>query len=693
MKNKDFDGLGAMAKKHAHAIMGALTQGESSMKRRPFALTLAFSLLCLASCSSGNQSNPSSSSSKGNPEDLLISRVRKLADNVDQLPTANAVFGSSQKKGLAPKQAGVIDETQPSAAVLNTPALFAYGKDLWDSIDGTIEIAIQTKDAMVAQIFVLDTWVMAYGSPNGNDCYKLSYDADRDAAVMEHFYISSTTRSGVEGKDYQYVYLSSSYDLTGEMLIDYARFGFFMPNNGTLRLYDKTAISFRENSYWNCTKWATNDWNPNERTDYQYVIHADLSKSDREITQLQKTTNYTDGVVFDAMVTADVQGKSENLIYVLGAQDEITCSCHVYTPEGYNYLYSVSSSNMQYFYLPLYRFNGYDKIENHYETDRSNGKRYVYIGEEVYQGGERYEYEGCDWEVIGLASGVASEPALLLLVPEEVSGGAQASDLIHGFIESLGLAPNDEFLDEAIRVSADIDELCAEREALGKVGFRYNSAEEFDLMYDRYDIIDVTQGQILSFESVEKCPYDQQLEESAEYHPINVNPEGKFSFDEQRKVLAIEATQIEVPVSPFLSKNADYKGVLALRSGHLITPLRTSETAKFNGKDALSITVPSLDLPVESIPMLSDDSYELVVYLASAQMAEEEVRLSRVSAIAPLPYEGEPIDCVLKEEVLEDSDSILTERFEIAREGNRAFLKHHCVIESETPEEEQADPS
>ena len=86
--------------------------------------------------------------------------------------------------------------------------------------------------------------------------------------------------------------------------------------------------------------------------------------------------------------------------------------------------------------------------------------------------------------------------------------------------------------------------------------------------------------------------------------------------------------------------------------------------------------------------MLSDDSYELVVYLASAQTVEEEVRLSRVSAVAPLAYEGEPIDCVLKEEPIEDSDSLLIERFEIVREEGRVFLKHYCQIETQAPEAE-----
>ena len=662
-------------------------------------------------------SDSSQSQSQEDPKNGLLDRARQLAENIDKMPKVESLYVADSASLKARKNAEIIDETNPSQDVLEHPALNVYYEDTWNFIDNQINNGISIKNEAVARVFMLNQWVMERKEPSYQAGLKLTYDANLDAALVEQMRVYDTEQRGVQGKDYDYVRICSFFGPSGEANVDYLWTCAFLPDGESeLQLGNKLMISFRENAYWDVTLSETDPFSETETIYIKTIIHADLSKEEREVTQVQKVTIVEEGRPIQNDIRPAIQTVGENLISVVEMQGDMTATCYLYNREGYAYLISNQdlSNPGRMISIPLYRLTGYDRIENHYEgDDEMNGTRYLIVGDQVYGGNEQYDYQGCEWFIDAQASGVTAEPVIRISLRRDQATIENAPNFIRELLASIGLSPKEDLLEEAIRLEFGKMDVCENREALGKVGYRSVTDEEFDSIFERYDVVKIGEETFFEYDQAEKIMRNQQTTDTTPYRIIDSTAVGAFSYDEEAQELAIGETSIEVPATPFLSKNTQYKGVVALKSSRSLIPVATSDVVEFDGTNDMSVTIPASRFPVIDIPFLGEEAFELVAYLALVGGNGESETLMRITAADYLSYEGEDIDCVLtvpEEEGSSDSESsdgkpnkpdsgsernqsIYTDRFKIVREDEHVYLIRYFIFAPEGWEPQTEEPS
>ena len=630
---------------------------------RVFGLLIVMSTFLLGACDGGGENKAK--------EGTALYRSYQLANNVEKLPNTTEIYGKGNaKRSEQMRKNAVNDETNPSESVTRHPAYESYYSQLWNAIDGQVEDAKVTKNFVVSKIYCFNTWVRDSG---GRD-YRLNYDANRDAAIIETMFEESE-------EAYTYTNTYASYDQEGRMLIDSVFYNLGVQNN-EIRIINKYAVSYVEGLYWDYTQLARDDDFGEGGIIHNYVIHADLTKEEKEITQIHLYQVFrNNGSIDDMDLSASIQTSTEHLNYVVDSDGNGNVASYIYDEKGYNYLQSG-------FLIPLYRLSGYDKIENRYEGDDwANGKRYLTIGGQTY-GGQEYDYNGLRWRVSAMISGTSVEPALEIGFDYEDYSETQAAQVIRDFLSSLGLAYKEDHLDEVFHLEMNKITLCEEREALGKKNYLYVSPEEFNDLYERYDLGDFTMQDLRAYQDAEKVSIKNQPQDDGYYSVVSSSGAGSYSFNQENETISIGQVTLTVEKNALYNKDTDYVGVVALKSGRDVIVLNESDPVQFDGVNDIEAIIPASSFDIKELPANNDEVFEVVAYLA----LKKDGVLARCSNVSPISYTGEEVEYLIStydsrdheqedQPVQDYGDYIKKEYFTIDNSEGKHLNKHYFTTE------------
>lgn len=638
---------------------------------RVFGLLVVMSTFLLGACGSNN-----SGGGEKAKEGTALYRSYQLANNVEKLPNTTDIYGSDNAKRSGPmRKNAVSDETNPSDDVTKYPAYNSYYSALWDAIDGQVEEAKETKNFVISNIYCFNTWVRGSG---GTD-YRLNYDANRDAATIETMFEESE-------EAYSYTNTYASYDEEGRMLIDSVSYCLSVQDN-EIRIIGKNAVSYVEGLYWDFTQLERQDEFGEGGIVHNYVIHADLTQEEKEITQIHLYRVFgNDGSIADMEARPSIQTSTEYLNFVVDNDSNGNISSHIYDKKGYNYL---QGDGMGSVFIPLYRLSGYDKIENRYEGDDwANGERYLTIGGQTY-GGQKYDYNGLRWRVSSMVSGPSVEPALQIIFHYADYNETQAAQLIRDFLSSLDLAYKEDHLDEAFHLEMNKKTLCEEREAFGKKNYLYVSLEEFNDLYERYDLGDFTMEDLRAYQAATKVSIENQLQDDGYYSVVSSSAVGSYAFDQENETISIGQVALTAEKNALFNKDTDYVGVVALKSGRDIIVLNESDPVQFDGVNDIEATIPASSFDIKELPANNDEAFEVVAYLA----LKNDGVLARCSSVSPISYTGEEVEYLIstydtRDHEQEDQpgegygDYIKKEYFSIVNSEGKHLNKHYFTTES-----------
>ena len=639
-------------------------------KQIVFGLLIVMSTFLLGACGSNNGGG-----GKKAKEGTALYRSYQLANNVEKLPNTTYIYGRDNAKRSGPmRKNAVSDETNPNDDVIRNPAYDCYYLDLWETIDGQVEDAKETKNFVVSKIYCFNTWVRGSG---GTD-YRLNYDTNRDAAIIETMFEESE-------EAYHYTNTYASYDEEGRMLIDSVSYNLSVQDN-KIRIIDKNSVSYVEGLYWDFTSLERQDDFGEGGIIHNYVIHADLTKEKKEITQIHQYRVFrSDGSIADMEAHPSIQTSTEHLNIVVDSDGNGSISSHIYDKKGYNYL---EGHGMGSVLIPLYRLSGYDKIENRYEGDDwANGKRYLTIGGQTY-GGQKYDYNGLHWRVSAMIAGTSVEPALEISFHYADYNETQAAQLIRDFLSSLGLAYKEDHLDEVFHLEMNKRTLCEEREAFGKKNFLYVSLEEFNDLYERYDLGDFTMLDLRAYQDAEKVSIKNQPQDDGYYSVVSSSAAGSYVFDQENETISINQVTLKVEKNALLNKDTDYVGVVALKSGRDIIVLNESDPVQFDGVNDIETTIPASSFDIKELPANNDETFEVVAYLA----LKNDGVLTRCSNVSPISYTGEEVEYLIstydtrdhkqEDQPVEDYGGyIKKEYFSIVNSEGKHLNKHYFTTE------------
>ena len=679
---------------------------------KPLIMLMSMSLFLLGSCGSTNNGgknedssdkptdetpyNPPIDDNPGKEDDeggednkptvkegTILYRSYQLAENVEKIPSAQEVYGVSDSQSNVKKirEINVSDETNPSDEVLEVPAYRAYYNELWNGIDGQISYAKYIKDFVITNIYCLDTWV----KQNEYTCYRLNYDVNKDAAIIE------IVESNESDDRYSYSNIYTTYDEQGRMLIDYVNYYFYIQNN-EMMVISKSTISYVENLYWDFTCYEWQDDFGDYGIIFNYVIHANLAKEETEITQISSSQVLNeDG---SAQIT-DNRASIQSAYGHLTSVNEATINgieTSIYDKDGYNYFHGVSNKddNGANISIPLYRLSGYSKIENRYiDNDFYNGERYLTVGEETYRG-ERYNYQGVEWYVSSMVSGISVEPAISFYLNYSKYNENETVSLIKGLLSSIGLSFKEDYLSEAIHLEYCKKQICEQREAFGKKNFLEISKDEFDVIYEHYDIGYYDIDMLNEYKNAVKIDIDKQVQDDGYYSLINSASSGSYSFNKENEKINISEININVTKNVLLNKDTDYVGVLALKSGRNIVVVKESDTIHFDGANDINVTIDEASFDIKDLPADNDESFELVAYLA----IKKGETLSRCSNVSSIAYADEDYTHLISEfNSYENSGDyhfdgqgpveyqILKEFVSFTKNGDTTLIKHYFTTE------------
>jgi|GEM_PF-3781899 len=643
---------------------------------RVFGLLVVMSTFLLGACGSNNSGGGKAK------QGTALYRSYQLANNVEKLPNTTDIYGRGNAKRSGPTRKNAVrDETNPDDDVTRNPAYECYYSDLWSFIDGQVKDAKETKNFVVSKIYCFNTWVR---DRTGTD-YRLNYDANRDAAIIETMFEESE-------EAYTYTNTYSSYDEEGRMLIDSVFYHLRVQDN-EIRIIHKYAVSYVEGLYWDYTQLERDDDFGEGGIVHNFVIHADLTKEEKEITQIHQYQVFrSDGSIADMGVGPSIQTSTENLNFVVDSDGDGSISSHIYDKKGYNYLEGHGMGGVS---IPLYRLSGYDKIENRYEGDDwPNGERYLTIGGQTYGGRrQRYDYNGLPWSVSAMIAGTSIEPALEISFHYADYNETGAAQLIRDFLSSLGLAYKEDHLDEAFHLEMKKKTLCEEREALGKKNYLYVSIEEFNDLYERYDLGDFTMLDLRAYREAEKVSIKNQPKDDGYYSVVSSSAAGSYAFDQESETISIDQVALTVEKNALFNKDTDYVGVVALKSGRDIIVLSESDPVRFDGVNDIEATIPASSFDIKELPANNDEAFEAVAYLA---LKNDDV-LARCSSVSPISYTGEEVEYLIstydtRDHEQEDQpgedygDYIKKEYFSIVNSEGKHLNKHYFTTESVLPE-------
>ena len=639
-----------------------------------FTLLIAISSLLLAGCGKNNNN-------KNKPkEGTVLYRSYQLANNIENLPSTKDIYDNPVDEShlMELKRGAIRDETYPSDDVNRSPAYHSYYSSLWESVDGLVNDSKDIKNYVIKNIYSLNTWIT---SPTG-DNIRLNYDVNKDAAIIETMFEESESA-------FSYRYIYTTYDEEGRMLIDSVWYVLRYENN-QLRIVNKDSVSYVEGLYWDFTELETQrDVGPGGVT-YNYVIHADLTKQEKEITQIRLQKVYRgDGTIDYVNVNPSIQTTTEHLNFVTNNDNDGHMDANMYDKKGYNYIQCFSSIEGQAsISIPLYRLEGFDKIENHYRgEDIANGTRYFTVGNNTY-GGQRYEYNGLNWFVDGMIFGPGIEPAITIELNYSNYTEGEVAQLIRDFLSSIGLHYKQDYLDEAFHLELNKKQMCEEREAFGKKNYLYISEEEFNTLYEHYDFNNYTVKDLQDYLDAEKVDLKKQTKDEEYYSLVNSTATGSYTFDIDNEKLSLGEVTLNVEKSALLDRDIDYVGVVALKSGREIITLQESDVVHFDGANDITTTIPVSSYNIKDLPSNNDESFEVVAYLA----IKDDNNLSRCSSVSLISYVGGEVEYIIstydsrdhKEEKQneENKDYVIKEYFSIVRNNGKAFNKHYFTTET-----------
>lgn len=642
---------------------------------RHFTLLITISALLITGCGKKNGNNNNSPK-----EGTILYRSYQLANNVEKLPSTKDIYGGSNTDNSSKKlkKNAVRDETDPSEDVTRFPAYSSYYAQLWGSIDGQVEDSKEMKNYVVKNIYTLNTWINTMSGTN----YRLNYDSNRDAAIIEAMYEESDTY-------FSYRYIYTTYDQEGRMLID-SVWSYMRYENNEIKVLNETSVSYVEGLYWDCTILETQEDFGEGGITYNYVIHANLAKEEKEITQIQLSTIYKrDGSIEHTEARPSIQTTTEHLYFVTNNDNNGNMYANIYDKKGYNYIEGYSPrENESHISIPLYRLTGYDKIENHYRGDDiSNGTRYFTVGNKTY-GGESYEYNGLEWRVSGMVFGPGVEPAITIDLNYANYNEKQAAQLIRDFLSSIGLSYKEDYLEEAFHLEMNKRKICEEREAFGKKNYLYITNEEFNTLYEHYVFNDYDVKDLKEYLSSNKIDVKNQTHDDGYYSLVNSASSGSYTFDQDNRKISIGEITLSVEKNALLDKDIDYVGVTALKSGREVIVLKESDAVRFDGVNDISVVIPSSSYDIENLPANNDESFEVVAYLAT----KDGNNLSRCSSVSPISYQGEEVNYLISvheskdnEEAgqsVENSGYVIREYFSITKAGEKVLNKHYFILET-----------
>ena len=635
---------------------------------RVFDLLVVMSTFLLGACDSNHNGNGGRAK-----EGTALYRSYQLANNVEKLPNTADIYGrdNAKRSGLMRKNA-VSDETNPNDDVTKYPAYKSYYSALWNAIDGQVADAKETKNFVVSKIYCLNTWVR---DSSGAD-YRLNYDANRDAAIIETMFEEPE-------EAYSYTNTYASYDEEGRMLIDSVSYYLKVQDN-EIRIIHKNAVSYVEGLYWDFALLeGPRDFGEGGIV-VNSLVHADLTKEEKEITQIDQYRVFRgDGSIADMEVRPSIQTSTEHLDFVVESDSGGNITSHIYDENGYNYLQDGVS-------IPLYRLSGYDKIENRYEGDDwAIGERYLTIGGQTYGGRKQYDYNGLRWGVSSITTGTSVEPTLEISFDYAHYNETQAAQLIRDFLSSLGLAYKEDYLDEAFHLEMNKKTLCEEREAFGKKNYLHVSLEEFNDLYERYDLGEFTMLDLRAFQNAEKISIKDQPQDDGYYSVVSSNAVGSYAFDQENETISISQVALTVEKNALFNKDTDYVGVVALKSGRDIIVLNESDPVQFDGVNDIEATIPASSFDIKELPVNNNEAFEAVAYLA----LKNDGVLARCSNVSPISYAGEEIEYVIstydtRDHEQEDQpeegygDYIKKEYFSIVNSEGKHLNKHYFTMES-----------
>ena len=634
---------------------------------RVFGLLVVMSTFLLGACNSNHNGNGGKAK-----EGTVLYRSYQLANNVEKLPNTTDIYGKDNAKRSGPmRKNAVSDETNPNDDVTKYPAYKSYYSALWNAIDGQVEEAKETKNFVVSKIYCLNTWVRDSSGAN----YRLNYDANRDAAIIERMFEESE-------EAYSYTNTYASYDEEGRMLIDSVSYYLRVQDN-EIRIIRKDAVSYVEGLYWDFTLLeGPRDFGEGGIV-VNSLVHADLTKEEKEITQINLYRVFrSDGSIADMEVRSSIQTSTEHLDFVAESDSSGDISSYIYDEKGYNYLQGGVS-------IPLYRLSGYDKIENRYKGDDwAIGERYLTIGGQTY-GGKQYDYNGLRWSVSSITTGTSVEPTLEISFDYADYNETQAAQLIRDFLSSLGLAYKEDHLDEAFHLEMNKKTLCEEREAFGKKNYLHVSLEEFNDLYERYDLGDFTMEDLRAYQEAEKISIKDQPQDDGYYSVVNSSAAGSYAFDQENETISIGQVALTVEKNALFNKDTDYVGVVALKSGRDIIVLNESDPIQFDGVNDIEATIPASSFDIKELPANNNEAFEAVAYLA----LKNDGVLARCSNVSPISYTGEEVEYLIstydtRDHEQEDQpkegygDYIKKEYFSIVNSEGKHLNKHYFTMES-----------
>ena len=622
-------------------------------------ILLALGALALTGCSFGPKKTSSSSASSSSTsqshhhsqepvsEDSVLFHSMELEENIQEIPTYAELVGldGSGEETYSAHERGahdIHDITEPYADYLANPRYFNTSDGwMYKYIDARIEQVKSNTRSIMYLIRTFDTWLK-----NGDHWfYYLSYDSVNDVILLKDLVLSDQpwTIDGVECNWGAETYTSSTYDSQGKKVINSVTTSFNIFYDGTIQRTATTAFYYHEDVSWKGFLTMHNNDEYGEHLLEKSFIGVDLTKEDIEVVRL---SNFSWQQEFGSdldIVSGSVQNISDDLISVYSINEESVHSS-IYSRDGATF---VSGFNVNQFDINIYQLKGYDKIE--YEEDETgiygNGALRLYVGDQVFGAYEEHEYGDFKWQLQITPPSVVAEylDILLHITNEGLNYGDDIISQLTDVLNSIGLSPRDDELfadaiDEMVAGKTIVDE----KEAYGKTGYKTVTVSEFNGIWSVDNLEEITIDTFVNHCNVDKIDVREQETDNYPYGYTEVEGSGEFTIDEEHKTLNIPATKFTVKKSAFLDTEAEFRGVVALKSATSTTIIGSSDIYHFDGVNDFVIEMPALSIDIRTID-LNLDEYQLVMYVQSAA----NVVVTRISDEIALEYIGEDIDLEL----------------------------------------------
>ena len=549
------------------------------MKKKAAFLLLASTILPLTMTSCFFWNKP-----QKNRSGILLRSIN-LANNIDKLPKSKEAMLKSNKNVRRNK-----DVTARPEEVAKYPALNSYYESLWNYIDGTIEDVKERKNRAVSIIDEFDKWIAA---PEGD--FKLSYDLSSDTTTISYGYID------VEG--FQYLTARSTYDEQNRMMISFY-LGYYSLVNNQIVLRDGLSVSYVENLCWDVSRNEGAILPTGENYYHQYLIHADLTKDNREVTQLYRLVGID---AFESNITSTVQTSGNKTTTISDMYGN-----NIYDTTGYN----LAMGTRSHLDIALYQLSGYSRIELD-DSIEHHPKYTMTTSSGVYEGDVPYTINGNRVMVNGIASGISSEPCLSVSFSDGNLSQEEMKQGLTDVLNAMGLAYLDEdAIDEAIASIYSAKDVVSSRSALNKTDMTYCSVIEYEMIWDLFNRNNPSDIDLQDYLDAEKYAAKEQIEETTPYEESAISSQGRYSLDEENNKLVVDSFTI-IAEAEKLEQNADYTAYVAIKNVDGMIEIGRSQPVNSGEGESFTINIDAIDFDLDDLP-LSMNNYSVITYLVDS---------------------------------------------------------------------------